>query len=1358
MGGDKRRNSEFQALADQDEEGAVVRLKSSKKRRNEPENCDLEAEKRPKEKKKKRMDLTGEENGDDGAIEVKKKKREMEKAMEVDASTSKKKKKKKREKKNPCLDEMPLSAVQNDQCFEENGYSNAAEGGFHYRNPNESESYYTNPEGSELYIRNPNKSVIYFTDANEPGFDHNNPPHGQDAGPAQPELHMDVFRNLSSADTSIRAAATLTLVKELQEVQRAYEQGGSEGNDDGDLKLEAAKDGCLKNCAPTMRYAIRRLIRGISSSRACARQGFALGFAAVVGAIPCIEIDALLKLIEELLEVTSSMKGQEAREGLLGRLFAYGAIVRSGRLATEAFTGLDKGSGLAKDITQYLLMLAEKKSFMREPAVTIILDMVDKVHISVLLTGILEAPLLKDWLQKVPESGNPEALLLTLKLHDKLPSEMRNLCKMISHAFNPSDLFTPEHMLLLVPALKETSFCHPRVHSVWQVLVDILFADLAVVNEDATSSHSSKKTKKSKKRNSPEKNLARRLSSFWEVVVEGSLLSSSHDRKHLAIDIFLMLLPRIPASCVQIVMSYKFVHCLLDILSAKDSHLYKSAQHCLQETVNWCENDDECRAAVVIALQQNSNGKFDNISRTQTVRKLVSKFVTKAGCLLFGQKLTGLFLEGTPIQLNESSQLDKSLTEEKDEVSSVGVMSVGEDIESLSEEAKDSDDVLRSWIVDSLYNLSKNAALDPAAKFPLQKEILKFLTVQGLFTASLGIEVTSFELLEKLKWPKKPASAHVRRLCIEHMQRLLVDAQNLMISHKHTELNESMQHEVSPLESNDLGAYMMCFLGTLQNIPSVLLFWPLSKDDEDTFNKLHNAEAQLFRAACKGESNLSKMQAMRFLLIQLLLEIPLRPGEICETAAELLICCNKAFGNVIELVESNDDENETPALMDVLVDALLSLLPHSPVPVRAAVEQVFKCFCDSITESGLLNMLRIVKKDLKPARHKPAVVEDSDEEDLIDIEESESDDEVEESENDENADDNLEQESKVKTSPTVEKKIGKESGDSGGSEDSDSDFDDDAMFRMDAHLVQMLKEKKNAGGSDTAQTQLKHFKLRVLSLLEHFLQRNSSKPLVLTVYSYLLQAFVNSSLIEGNGQFADRIGVIIQRKICKAKEYPKGPEVDLSLLQGLLEKVLKLASRSKAKKVQSLSQICAFWLLKVIHGNSNETELNKVSEIFFQSLEDFFVDKKCRLKGGFLKEVFRRHPWAGISSFGMLIEKCRNARSEFLQYEALLLMDTLIRPWLGKSTEVSSDKDSSHHLQFLKVHLSSLSELVQHLLQKPAKKASHRSEARQFCMRVLKALSLLNLEKSFAKLLKHSSCESQLGDLFRPYKNLVELK
>ena len=47
-----------------------------------------------------------------------------------------------------------------------------------------------------------------------------------------------------------------------------YEQSGTKGNDDGDLKLEAAKDACLKNCASTVKYAVHQLICGISSFRA----------------------------------------------------------------------------------------------------------------------------------------------------------------------------------------------------------------------------------------------------------------------------------------------------------------------------------------------------------------------------------------------------------------------------------------------------------------------------------------------------------------------------------------------------------------------------------------------------------------------------------------------------------------------------------------------------------------------------------------------------------------------------------------------------------------------------------------------------------------------------------------------------------------------------------------------------------------------------------------------------------------------------------------------------------------------------------------------------------------------------------
>lgn len=49
----------------------------------------------------------------------------------------------------------------------------------------------------------------------------------------------------------------------------------------------------------------------------CARQGFALGLTILVGAITSIRVDALLKLIVDLLEVSSSMKGQVGKSFLM---------------------------------------------------------------------------------------------------------------------------------------------------------------------------------------------------------------------------------------------------------------------------------------------------------------------------------------------------------------------------------------------------------------------------------------------------------------------------------------------------------------------------------------------------------------------------------------------------------------------------------------------------------------------------------------------------------------------------------------------------------------------------------------------------------------------------------------------------------------------------------------------------------------------------------------------------------------------------------------------------------------------------------------------------------------------------------
>ncbi|KAL6955525.1 DNA-directed DNA polymerase, partial [Sarracenia purpurea var. burkii] len=68
--------------------------------------------------------------------------------------------------------------------------------------------------------------------------------------------------------------------------------------------------------------------------------------------------------------------------------------------------------------------------------------------------------------------------------------------------------------------------------------------------------------------------------------------------------------------------------------------------------------------------------------------------------------------------------------------------------------------------------------------------------------------------------------------------------------------------------------------------------------------------------------------------------------EFSETASELTICC-KIFATPDLLDSSREDETDGDgvlALMDALVDTLLSLITQSSAPMRSAIEQV-PCTC-----------------------------------------------------------------------------------------------------------------------------------------------------------------------------------------------------------------------------------------------------------------------------------------------------------------------------------------------------------------------------------------------------------------------------
>ncbi|KAL2537188.1 DNA polymerase V family [Forsythia ovata] len=1185
-----------------------------------------------------------------------------------------------------------------------------------------------------------------------------------------------VYDDLAAVDASVREAAAEALVTELVEVQNVYDMLEDKQLVEGALKLEAEKDDGLNSCAPSLRYAVRRLIRGVSSSRECARQGFALGLTILVGTVSSIKVESLLKLIVNLLEVSSSMKGQEARDCLLGRLFAYGALARSGRLTNEWIS--DRNTPYVKEFTSCLISLAAKKRYLQEPAVSVILEMVEKLPIEALLNHVLEAPGVQEWFEGATEVGNPDALLLALKIQEKIGADAKAFSKLLPSPYNQSRLFSADHLSAISNCLKESTFCLPRVHSVWPVLVKNLLPDSVVQDVDfALVPSTSKKHKRGRKGSSLE-DIEKNLKCFFEVVIEGSLLTSSHDRKNMAFDVILLLLPKLPASCVHVVLSYKVVQCLMDVLATKDSWLYKVAQHFLKELSEWIQRDDARRVAVIVALQKNTNGKFDCITRSKTVKDMMSELKSKSECDLFIENLMTMFLEEGHTSEEPSDQ--SQTTDDNSEMGSI------EDMDSVGNLG--SPDFLRTWVVESLASVLKHSELDPDARFHAQKKILNFLSVQGLFSSAIGTEVTSFELQDRLRWPRSAISSALCTVCIEQLQLLLADAQKgeqlqLLLSDA-AQKGETPHAGACGLEASDLGSYFMRFLSILCNIPSVSLSRTLNTDDDKAFKELQEMQSELSRlqamqsqlsregSNCDPSMDVKKIHALRYLLIQLLLQILVRPGEFSEAASELTTCCKKAYGSSDLLESSGEDEPEgdgTPELMDVLVDTMLSLLPQSSAPMRSAIEQVFKYFCKDVTDDGLLRMLRVIKKDLKPARHQDTDSEDEGDadDDLLAIEEAEESDVAETGETGE-SDEQTDDSEAVVGFETVNTELPEASDD-----DSDEGMDDDAMFRMDTYLARIFRERKNQAGGETANSQLVLFKLRVLSLLEIYLHENPGKPQVLKVFSHLAQAFVNPHTAEGSEQLGQRIWGILQKKIFKAKDYPRGDAVQLSLLESLLEKNLKLAAKpfkrkksasnpskkkesaswKRYKMISSLAQSSTFWILKIIDArNFSISELQKIYDIIEAALVAYFDSKKSQIKSDFLKEIFKRRPWIGHHFFGFLLEKCGSAKSQFRQIEALDLVTEILKSLVSSNADESGQNASK---KMLKSHLPKICHLIKHLVTNMPEKQSRRADVRKFCTKIFQNLTTHNLSASLLKALEpdgHAACESQLGETFLAMK------
>jgi len=140
----------------------------------------------------------------------------------------------------------------------------------------------------------------------------------------------------------------------LRKICESCPRNSSNAKQAGALSQESIIDKELGSSPPLIRYCIKRLIKGLSSSRQCARQGFATALTGIVDLVLEPNDQALSILLTYLRQSFSKKDGQE----VIGYTFGLGSLIKSNLVFSKP---------QIMETIEDIISIFFAKSFVREP-------------------------------------------------------------------------------------------------------------------------------------------------------------------------------------------------------------------------------------------------------------------------------------------------------------------------------------------------------------------------------------------------------------------------------------------------------------------------------------------------------------------------------------------------------------------------------------------------------------------------------------------------------------------------------------------------------------------------------------------------------------------------------------------------------------------------------------------------------------------------------------------------------------------------------------------------------------------------------------------------------------------------------
>ncbi|KAJ8044184.1 Myb-binding protein 1A [Holothuria leucospilota] len=388
---------------------------------------------------------------------------------------------------------------------------------------------------------------------------------------------LNAFWSLAENFIEVRLKGGSTLVNILITKQKIHEQ--SEPSE---------------RLSPEVKYALKRLVRGLASQRKSARIGFSSTLTEVLDVIEATKFEDVFDHMQVELEIHGS--ASEERGLIFGNIFACHAMIQTQRVAKVGLLRvclLESG-----DVISNLVKLVHKfeglKSFLHDICYEAIVDLVKKVPEDIFANHIWQEikPYFKHW-----NDSKPNVVALMAVCYQRFPEVVTD--KFVKQCYGSEDVFAEKNFPHLVKLFVRAS---------------TVYCTGCRVLEDTLVAHISKESKPLRK--------------FWKKVVLEGLCEEHADA---CVHIFYLLervLPHCSDQTIPVIFSSKVSQTLLSRLAKVENkgtvrdEVMQFAKR-LPGVVSALESPERQFAVLQCLFSSSGYIHFDDITKTKTVANVI---------------------------------------------------------------------------------------------------------------------------------------------------------------------------------------------------------------------------------------------------------------------------------------------------------------------------------------------------------------------------------------------------------------------------------------------------------------------------------------------------------------------------------------------------------------------------------------------------------------------------------------------------------------------------------------------------------------------------------------------------------------